>query len=82
MSYQAFPFTTKFEYKQGQFAKIKINVKAKICAYQFYSLAFKPGNADLRNENNELMGHQYAGQTLHWGPFWSHNQYELTGGHM
>ena len=40
------------------------------------------GNADLRNENDELMGHQYAGQTLHWGPFWSHNQYELTGGHM
>jgi len=38
------------------------------------------GNLDLRDENGNLMGHQHAGQTMHWGPFWPYNGYEETTG--
>jgi len=40
------------------------------------------GNLDLRNEDGVLMGHQHAGQTLHWGPFWPYNGYEQTTGYQ
>lgn len=38
------------------------------------------GNLDMRDEQGNLMGHQHAGQTMHWGPFWPYNAYERTSG--
>ena len=38
------------------------------------------GNLDLRDESGNLMGHQHAGQTMHWGPFFPYNGYERTSG--
>lgn len=38
------------------------------------------GNLDLRDENGNPMGHEHAGQTMHWGPFWPYNAYERTTG--
>ncbi|KAK7067194.1 3-glucan binding protein [Halocaridina rubra] len=30
------------------------------------------------NDDYGTLGNQYGGSTLHWGPFWPHNRYDLT----
>jgi len=30
------------------------------------------------NDDFGTLGNQYGGTTLHWGPFWPHNRYDLT----
>jgi len=36
------------------------------------------GNLDLIDQGGAQKGHQAAGQTLHWGPFWPYNGFEQT----
>jgi hypothetical protein len=38
------------------------------------------GNNDYVDAGNVQKGHFSAGQTLHWGPFWPYNGFELTTG--
>lgn len=35
------------------------------------------GNADLTDQG-QARGNTYAGTTLHWGPFWPYNKYDMT----
>lgn len=38
------------------------------------------GNLDLKDESGAQKGHTHGGTTLHWGPFFEANRYELTTG--
>ena len=40
------------------------------------------GNADLKDESGTQRGNTHGGSTLHWGPFFEGNRYELTNGEL
>jgi hypothetical protein len=40
------------------------------------------GTEDLRDEEGNQRGNSHGGSTLHWGPFFEANKYELTTGQL
>lgn len=44
---------------------------------QYGALLVLIGNADLTYQG-QARGNTYAGTTLHWGPFWPYNKYDMT----